>query len=1053
MDRTTEICDLPVDKMVALNQWAKDILYPPTPLDHLHCGKRMSLYATASLTYTISNFEVIFGGTMYFLFAPQDSAANFAAGLLFLIVVPSGSKEETGLIEFHLSDNTPGNHTVGNILHDRTLDTSITRTILYPNTLFKLTIEGFLITRDKIDRDLLCGQCNCCDIDECRLRLEAYIFHSSATPTMLKIVLVIRDENDNSPTFPWSPDYSWELSIPESATAGSTFPLPVAVDRDSPKFGVHIYRIFSVPLEFDVAMTHPVFSLITSNRSANAPLLKLNTALDREARANYEYLLVAEDDGPFTSNATLRICVKLQDVNDNPPVFLNLSASAALEIREDEAVGSIIYHFIAKDEDEGINNEFTFAIDWTSTFPNLNQSTLQQLSAIYSIHPKTGELRIQQPLDYENDLERRVVLIVKATDQGIPKLTASCSLTLFLVDVNDNSPEIEVIDVDSNAAQASFDALVTVEENESTLRLLKMVSVSDADSVSRSKVTCKLTDHYAADFSLISYSHTMYGLYSARVYDFERDTSPTGLLSARLECYDAGEPPRMINHWIHITLGNKNDNVPQFTQVDYKFSVSEDIAVGANIGQVHAHDADSESLGTLFYEISADNPELLSYLHVDSQTGVVKILKKLDREWLSVMHYLVTASDEGEKQVVLKNDTNSSSTVRIASNIRSNTTNMTIVVLDVNDNPPIYTGQLQLTLTENMPTGTVILPRFEFSDADLGENGTIYLLIESVTAHFKLQIIDGGHLVGISNASRLVTLSEIDREMHPKIVVVLLAVDQGTPTQLSATVTLTILIADVNDNAPYLVHPVNMSLLPETSDPGLGFGSAYASISTDSLKDTLVAVIYGRDNDLNMNGVVKYKLVEESQDVNTESFSHESDAGIDSGGARKAFGPVLQGFHYFSLDSTNGRLTTKWGKAETTKNGKSLEEKEKEVSVIQKTPNPGIYFLLVELSDSGIPPLITRTLFYVNISKGQSSDLGAYSFLATKKTVDLIMCVVIVLCCVLLITGLTGTITWVRFRAEICRTSSKQNKGNLNYTDSAVVSVFFILHTVLDFTA
>ncbi|CAH8479925.1 unnamed protein product [Dicrocoelium dendriticum] len=107
----------------------------------------------------------------------------------------------------------------------------------------------------------------------------------------------------------------------------------------------------------------------------------------------------------------------------------------------------------------------------------LNQSNLQQVIAKYSVYPKTGEFLIMQPLDYEKDLERQVVLIVKMTDQGIQKLTASCSLTLSLIDVDDYIPEIELLDMDSGAAQASFNVRGAAEENESTLRLLTMVSV------------------------------------------------------------------------------------------------------------------------------------------------------------------------------------------------------------------------------------------------------------------------------------------------------------------------------------------------------------------------------------------------------------------------------------------------------------------------------------------------------------------------------------------------------------------------------------------------
>ncbi|NWJ11748.1 PCDA2 protein, partial [Crypturellus undulatus] len=54
---------------------------------------------------------------------------------------------------------------------------------------------------------------------------------------------------------------------------------------------------------------------------------------------------------------------------------------------------------------------------------------------LFVIDPRTGELRLKGPLDFEDD--RLYEIQVEAKDMGTPMLSGHCSVELQVLDVND----------------------------------------------------------------------------------------------------------------------------------------------------------------------------------------------------------------------------------------------------------------------------------------------------------------------------------------------------------------------------------------------------------------------------------------------------------------------------------------------------------------------------------------------------------------------------------------------------------------------------------------
>lgn len=110
------------------------------------------------------------------------------------------------------------------------------------------------------------------------------------------------------------------------------------------------------------------------------------------------------------------------------------------------------------------------------------------------------------------------------------------------------------------------------------------------------------------------------------------------------------------------------------------------------------------------------------FFSIDKTSGIVVLEKPLDRELQSSHNITVRASDQGEG-------------VRLSS-----LASVTVIVLDVNDNPPVFERRDYLaTIPENVLLGTEVL-RIYAASVDIGTNAEIHYSIRSGNEQGKFHI-------------------------------------------------------------------------------------------------------------------------------------------------------------------------------------------------------------------------------------------------------------------------------------------------------------------------
>ncbi|XP_027951710.1 protocadherin beta-4 [Eumetopias jubatus] len=262
-----------------------------------------------------------------------------------------------------------------------------------------------------------------------------------------------------------------------------------------------------------------------------------------------------------------------------------------------------------------------------------------------------------------------------------------------------------------------------------------------------------------------------------------------------------------------------------------RYSVMEETESGFFIAHL------TKDLGLEIGELAARSARVVSdddkqRLQLDRQTGDLLLREKLDREELCgpiepcVLHFQVFLETpvqffEGE-----------------------------LSIQDVNDHSPVFpTGEMLLKIPENSQPGT-LFPLKLAQDLDVGSNGLQKYTI-SPNSHFH--VLTRNHSEG-KKYPDLVQDKPLDREEQPEFSLTLTALDGGSPPK-SGTITVRILIMDVNDNAPEFVHtPYEVQVLENNP------------------LDSPVLSVSARDVDAGNFGSVSYGLFQASDEIK-QTFS------------------------------------------------------------------------------------------------------------------------------------------------------------------------------------
>ncbi|KAM9064805.1 protocadherin alpha-8-like [Sarcophilus harrisii] len=285
-----------------------------------------------------------------------------------------------------------------------------------------------------------------------------------------------------------------------------------------------------------------------------------------------------------------------------------------------------------------------------------------------------------------------------------------------------------------------------------------------------------------------------------------------------LTASDGGKPELTGSVQLLILVLDVNDNAPTFERSEYEVKILENAANGTLVINLNASDEDEGTNQEILYSFNSLTPSVIKdKFHINPDTGEISIQRNLDFEYINSYKFRVDAIDKGNLPMV------GHCTVRVE-------------ILDTNDNAPeLAVTSLSIPVREDTPPGTVIA-LISVSDRDSGINGQLTCSV-SPPSPFTL-------VSTFKNYYSLVLESSVDRESMRAYELVVTARDGGSPA-LWATASLTIDIADVNDNAPVFEQPLYTLFVKENNPPGSHIFTVSAS-----------------DPDDQENALVSYSLVE-----------------------------------------------------------------------------------------------------------------------------------------------------------------------------------------------
>ncbi|XP_026639423.1 protocadherin alpha-4 isoform X9 [Microtus ochrogaster] len=339
---------------------------------------------------------------------------------------------------------------------------------------------------------------------------------------------------------------------------------------------------------------------------------------------------------------------------------------------------------------------------------------------------------------------------------------------------------------------------------------------SDADIGTNALLTYRLSPNDYFSLEKPSTDERVKGLGLVLRKSLDREETPEIFLL--LTATDGGKPELTGSVELLVTVLDINDNSPVFDRSLYTVKLPENVPNGTLVIKVNASDLDEGVNGDIMYSFSTDvSPNVKRKFHIDPVTGQIAVKGSIDFEECKSYEILIEGIDKG--QVPL-----------------SGHCKVIVEVEDINDNvPELEFKSLSLPILENAPVGTVIA-LISVSDRDMGVNGQVTC---SLTPHVPFKLVST-----FKNYYSLVLDSALDRETTPDYKVVVTARDAGSPS-LWVTASVSVEVADVNDNAPAFAQPEYTVFVKENNPPG-------AHIFTVSAKDA----------DAQENALVSYSLVE-----------------------------------------------------------------------------------------------------------------------------------------------------------------------------------------------
>uniref|UniRef100_A0A3B3C894 Protocadherin 9 n=1 Tax=Oryzias melastigma TaxID=30732 RepID=A0A3B3C894_ORYME len=433
-------------------------------------------------------------------------------------------------------------------------------------------------------------------------KLSVLASDGSSSPARATVIINVTDVNDNPPNI----DLRYIISpingtvfLSEKDPINTKIALITVSDKDTDINGKVICFIEKdVPFHLKAVYD-------------NQYLLETSALLDYEGTKEYNFKIVASDSGKPSLNQTALVRVRLEDENDNPPIFTQ--PVIELAVMENNKRDLFLTTLSATDEDSGKNAEIVYQLGPNASFFDLDR--------------KTGVLTASRVFDRED--QDRFLFTVTARDNGTPPLQAQAAVIVTVLDENDNNPKF---------THNHFQFFVS--ENLPKYSTVGVITVTDSDAGENAAVSLSILNDNE-NFILDPFS----GVIKSNV-SFDREQQSSYTFDVR--AIDSGRPPCSSAAKVTINVIDVNDNTPIViyppSNTSFKLVPLSSIP-GSVVAEVFAVDSDTGMNAELKYTIVSGNNKGL--FRIDPVTGNITLEEKPAPTDIGLHRLVVNISDLG----------------------------------------------------------------------------------------------------------------------------------------------------------------------------------------------------------------------------------------------------------------------------------------------------------------------------------------------------------------------------------------------------------------------
>ena len=728
----------------------------------------------------------------------------------------------------NVTEGAPSGGVVGQVVaRDNDTDSNLEYFLISPSNVLSINqTTGVILLAKMIDRETLQTPIPCSPaiVGANCYNITATVRDITSGQSVVHLsVLMVTDIDDEPPVFSAN---TYTATISENTPVNTIVKLNItATDPD-----------LSALLSFSLDPSIVDFSI-----ASNTGQLSVAGQLDYEKKPNtYTFDVTVTDTNGNSADAT--VIIYITDYNDNTPVFDQDVYTADAE--EGTSMGGVFVVIVtANDADSLPNAMITYSI------------TSGNNDSIFAINPLNGIITVVGTINYKQHSSHTLVIV--AVDSGNPQLSNMTTVEITIVDIKDNSPvftatqfigvvnetatvgdpvldSITRLPLLASATDADINATVTITSlivgsfpfsvHSTTGAITVSAGRLDHETQSVYKFFVIATDEFGISSVPVNVTIMVFDgddnvpVFGMSVYNIDLGENrsqgylittinaigTTGPVLYMLEQqnpmlpFEIGASTGQItvngtldyesgitnyqfvvsassnnfvtkdNATVHIAILDINDEPPVFVAKMYTVSVDENSI--QDIIRVNATDADTNAV--IRYQQLSGNT---SFFEINDITGMIRTSQELDYEQYQALELVILAFNPDNPAL--------NSTVLVE-----------IVVIDVNDNSPIFSPTTYTVSVPEFALSGYVVVNTTASDADtFGSFGTVtYSIATSVPTPNIFTIDESTGTISVASTKLQ------SRQQTPTYVLQVSARDGGSPHQETTALVL-ITVTDVNE--------------------------------------------------------------------------------------------------------------------------------------------------------------------------------------------------------------------------------------------------------------